>query len=216
MSEDVEKVAEIAPVEPLQSPIPVSGVGSEPQRDKHGRDLVHKREYDKEWHSRHDFQPDVKLRKKEYAHEYNLRIMADPIRKERRDSFMKEHRQEYNRKWLEKPENKQKSKDWQKEYRQRPDVKEKRREYNRVDALMRKYGITLVQFNDILKKQEFICPICSTKLNMERRKEIHVDHCHTKNIVRGVLCQRCNILLGHAKDSREILFNAAKYLENVQ
>ena len=39
-----------------------------------------------------------------------------------------------------------------------------------------------------------------------------VDHDHTGNFVRGILCTKCNTLLGMANDNIEILENAIKYL----
>ena len=40
-----------------------------------------------------------------------------------------------------------------------------------------------------------------------------VDHCHTSNEVRGILCLKCNMALGNFKDSIENLQNAIKYLK---
>ncbi len=40
-----------------------------------------------------------------------------------------------------------------------------------------------------------------------------VDHCHLTNIVRGILCKRCNQAIGLARDSPEVLRNMAAYLE---
>ncbi|HEI0101362.1 TPA: hypothetical protein SIE44_004378 [Escherichia coli] len=39
------------------------------------------------------------------------------------------------------------------------------------------------------------------------------SHNHATGEVRGLLCRHCNKSLGGFKDSREILLNAAKYLE---
>ncbi|MFN0028555.1 MAG: endonuclease VII domain-containing protein [Acidimicrobiales bacterium] len=41
-----------------------------------------------------------------------------------------------------------------------------------------------------------------------------VDHCHDTNLVRGITCQSCNVILGHAKDDPARLRVAADYLEH--
>lgn len=43
-------------------------------------------------------------------------------------------------------------------------------------SLQQKYGITLVEYNDILEKQGGGCAICGKKPNPERR--LHTDHDH--------------------------------------
>ena len=77
-------------------------------------------------------------------------------------------------------------------------------------ALEYKYNITLKEKNIMLKKQKNKCKICNIKFSKTRSC---VDHCHTTNKVRGILCNLCNVGLGHFKDSTEILTNAIDYLE---
>lgn len=43
-----------------------------------------------------------------------------------------------------------------------------------------------------------------------------IDHNHTTREIRGLLCNDCNLILGYAKDSIEILENAIKYIERYQ
>lgn len=43
-------------------------------------------------------------------------------------------------------------------------------------------------------------------------KKKSADHCHNKNIPRGILCRQCNLLLGNAKDEVVILASAINYL----
>jgi hypothetical protein len=40
-----------------------------------------------------------------------------------------------------------------------------------------------------------------------------VDHCHQTDRVRGLLCSKCNLLIGLAKEDPTILKTAASYLE---
>lgn len=74
--------------------------------------------------------------------------------------------------------------------------------------LVRKYGITLAERNEMLEKQNGCCAICNEKL-----QNIKVDHCHKTNKIRELLCHNCNVLLGLAKDKVATLQNAVKYLQ---
>ena len=40
-----------------------------------------------------------------------------------------------------------------------------------------------------------------------------VDHCHKTNLIRGVLCVKCNTGIGQLRDSVEVVAKALKYLE---
>jgi hypothetical protein len=44
------------------------------------------------------------------------------------------------------------------------------------------------------------------------RKKLFVDHCHKTNKIRGLLCQKCNFLIGLANDSPQVLSLAIHYL----
>ena len=64
--------------------------------------------------------------------------------------------------------------------------------------------------------QEGKCSICTVNEIdiLHKRKKLCVDHCHLTNKVRGLLCNRCNLILGLVKDSIDILNNAIIYLGN--
>ena len=44
-------------------------------------------------------------------------------------------------------------------------------------------------------------------------RQLAIDHDHKTGLVRGVLCQRCNMGLGQFRDSPELLRYAALYIE---
>ena len=81
--------------------------------------------------------------------------------------------------------------------------------------LKRKYGITFIEFKEMFELQESKCKICSKELEL-LAKTTHVDHCHSSGKVRGILCNSCNVTLGHVKDNILILENAIKYLKDNQ
>ncbi len=76
----------------------------------------------------------------------------------------------------------------------------------------RMYGITLEDFQKMLESQGGVCAICGELETDIRKHKLSLDHCHVTGKVRGILCNRCNKLLGHAQDSPEILMRAAGYL----
>lgn len=57
-----------------------------------------------------------------------------------------------------------------------------------------------------------VCEICG--LN-NTKKGVGIDHNHTTNNNRGVLCGRCNVGLGQFKDNPALLYEAKLYLERV-
>ena len=63
----------------------------------------------------------------------------------------------------------------------------------------------------MFKKQNNKCAICG--IEFSDNNKAFVDHCHKTNRVRGLLCTRCNTLLGMAKDNIEILQKAITYLQ---
>ena len=76
---------------------------------------------------------------------------------------------------------------------------------------MRRYGMSQEFFWDMWESQNAQCAICLVDLVITS-KTTHVDHCHVTGTVRGILCQACNMVLGHAKDNTDVLLRAVEYL----
>lgn len=77
--------------------------------------------------------------------------------------------------------------------------------------LKNKFNLTLEDYNKMLTKQARVCKIC--KDTCKTGRNLAVDHGHTTNKIRGLLCSRCNSLLGQARDNIKILKQAIIYLE---
>lgn len=85
------------------------------------------------------------------------------------------------------------------------------------------YGITVEQYEEMLDKQDGKCAICKQfELRPKRMGKVtnglvatrlSVDHCHDTGRVRGLLCQRCNIAIGHLNHDRVLVMNAYNYLQ---
>lgn len=87
------------------------------------------------------------------------------------------------------------------------------RECSRAYLRMRAYGITQEEYDARLAEQGGRCAICKAPPEASRYGVLAVDHCHDKGHVRGLLCDKCNRLLGHWKDDPTLLRRAAEYLE---
>jgi len=73
------------------------------------------------------------------------------------------------------------------------------------------FGLTVSEYEEILKTQNGLCAICKKKQNAE--KSLAVDHNHKTGNVRGLLCSNCNTALGLFKDSIVNLESAIIYLK---
>jgi len=73
----------------------------------------------------------------------------------------------------------------------------------------KKYKLTYDQLLRRLKIQGYKCPICEGHLEESLLK---VDHCHRRKVVRGLLCNDCNVALGYVCDNAETLVRMADYL----
>lgn len=76
--------------------------------------------------------------------------------------------------------------------------------------IKRLFGITPEQYDIISKKQKGVCAICLRPSPDGRR--LHIDHCHTKNKVRGLLCHDCNRGIGMFRDNPVLIKRALHYL----
>jgi len=86
--------------------------------------------------------------------------------------------------------------------------------YDREDAIIRRtYGISMQEFDELVKFQGGKCGICFKPLEVLNRRA-NIDHCHDTGKVRGILCTGCNTGLGHLGDNIEGLKRALYYLEN--
>jgi hypothetical protein len=80
-----------------------------------------------------------------------------------------------------------------------------RQYYKPHEVARRKFKLTEDQYNDLMKNEN--CQIC----NVELTKKC-IDHCHSTNKVRGVLCNNCNTALGLVGDNINTLQTMIEYL----
>lgn len=71
------------------------------------------------------------------------------------------------------------------------------------------YGLSLEAYQMLVDKNNGKCYICN---EFPIKGKLYVDHCHVTQKIRGVLCIKCNSLLGFCNDNIEVLNSAIKYL----
>lgn len=79
-----------------------------------------------------------------------------------------------------------------------------------------KYGISIEEYDRLLKLQDGKCALCR-KPEVRRLRgniaRLSVDHCHVTGKIRGLLCSKCNTAIGLFEDNKELMQKAIEYLE---
>lgn len=97
--------------------------------------------------------------------------------------------------------------------------KDRAREYSKKYYAMNKlkvrdghlalfYGSSLLEFNSMLASQGGVCRTCGLL-----KKKMCLDHDHVTKEKRGILCSSCNVAIGMAQESPELLRKLAEYVE---
>lgn len=82
---------------------------------------------------------------------------------------------------------------------------------------IKSYGLDKETFIKMFEDQNKSCAICKKSLQVSdtekmRATTLCIDHDHSTNKVRGLLCNNCNRGLGFLRDNKEILLAAYNYL----
>lgn len=80
--------------------------------------------------------------------------------------------------------------------------------------LVTTFGISHAMYDELLELQNNRCAICCTDTPSQGRGSVYfnVDHDHKTGAVRGLLCTKCNVGLGHFKDNVDVMAKAVEYL----
>lgn len=128
-----------------------------------------------------------------------------PIKRPRTRSEKKEIKKSWNQNH--KYEHNIKSLEWYHEN------KDSLRDVKRNRNYLYNHGIAIEEVKLILKSQDDKCAICEKLIFVSGQTGAHVDHCHNSNIIRGILCQKCNQGLGLFNENINFLLNAISYLK---
>lgn len=76
--------------------------------------------------------------------------------------------------------------------------------------LLSRYGINANEYDRMFIEQDGLCAICKNpdKINLA------VDHNHTTNQVRSLICLHCNIIVGIIETHTNTLTNAGNYVKH--
>ena len=72
------------------------------------------------------------------------------------------------------------------------------------------------ELKQMFEDQDYKCTICKNEVTLDENKKTRgvVDHCHTSQKIRSILCQNCNRSLGLMKENIESLKNMINYIES--
>jgi len=93
-------------------------------------------------------------------------------------------------------------------WRTDPELREKRRLWQRKNVFQKVYGISMADYEAMFERQGGACAICK-----RTGVTLCVDHCHLTGEVRGLLCSQCNSAIGFCSDDPAVLLAAAAYLQ---
>ena len=80
--------------------------------------------------------------------------------------------------------------------------------------VVRKYKIEPLWFDEQINRQNNSCLCCNQQFKWGNKQTTpHVDHCHLTKKIRGILCNRCNTVLGLCGDNKELIQKLTGYLE---
>lgn len=81
-------------------------------------------------------------------------------------------------------------------------------------SLLRRYGLTLDDYEALLLKQNGRCKICGTPTSGRVSGVFLVDHNHSTGEVRGLLCSRCNVGMGNFDEDVTRLRRVIRYIKS--
>jgi len=81
-------------------------------------------------------------------------------------------------------------------------------EYQYRKRLQPRYGLSFEEYELLANLQGEVCAICGR----EPKGRLVVDHCHSSNRIRGLLCNPCNRAIGMLQDNEVVISKAASYV----
>lgn len=95
---------------------------------------------------------------------------------------------------------------------------ELRRSARNTRTIIRYHSISFDEYQEMFKRQNNLCKICKQPETRRSRTpgeicRLVVDHCHSTQRIRGLLCHACNLMIGYSRDSIEVLQSAIAYLK---
>ena len=86
-------------------------------------------------------------------------------------------------------------------------TKVRRSYYKPHEVMRRKFNLSETEYENLISVNN--CQVCGRDITEKKC----IDHCHTTEKIRGVLCNNCNTALGLVGDNVQILSKLIRYLE---
>ncbi len=77
-----------------------------------------------------------------------------------------------------------------------------------AEYIKRKYGLSMATYEEMCGERNGCCDSCGIVAT-----RLLVDHDHVSGKVRGLLCNRCNVLAGYLEKNPDLLHKAIAYLK---
>jgi predicted ATP-dependent protease len=91
-------------------------------------------------------------------------------------------------------------------------LREKQKNRTKNNHLLKRYGISLEAYEQMVEIQNSKCYICKICVDNTKNNYLHVDHDHNTGKVRKLLCMSCNASLGLIKENKNTLQKMIEYL----
>lgn len=89
----------------------------------------------------------------------------------------------------------------------------------RWEKLLKQYGVTREQYEEMEEAQGKQCAICGRQETATYKGvtcRLVVDHDHKTNKVRGLLCRSCNLAIGNFREDQDTMRKAIDYLRKAE
>lgn len=164
-----------------------------------GRCVPCQRQYQREYERKRSNDPKRREYRRSVSARWLARINADPAKRQAKLAKDLEYRSD--------PEKRAKARRKAKAWRIANPEKAKDAHYRKT------FGIKYEEFLSTLKSQGGKCAVCFVLLKSGRGSDsAYLDHDHSTDRVRGILCMECNTGLGKFADDPARLESAAAYL----
>lgn len=80
-------------------------------------------------------------------------------------------------------------------------------EQKRADNRKSQYGLSEPDYRQLCALEGGRCAVC------KERRRLVIDHNHATGVVRGLLCYRCNTMVGHYEKANELRHEIESYLK---
>ena len=105
---------------------------------------------------------------------------------------------------------------WESSHVKGPYAKTPKQQRNYKSRMLRRFGMTLPEYDSLVVAQGGRCAICLKESPGSRYNRFAVDHDHKTGKVRGLLCRACNTGLGFFEDDQKLLMSAMRYLSSME